>query len=117
VRRAPTRTNPRNRCLSSAELNVRIHSAPAKSLLRTGFATQRRKADDHLARPRPVQARRQSERRHAASARGELVSDQSRRPPNDDRVAARDRGNLSGSLLTLRWREMDSNSQFPVFKC
>jgi len=27
---APTRTNTRNPCLSSAELNVRIHSAPAK---------------------------------------------------------------------------------------
>jgi hypothetical protein len=34
---------------------VRIRFPPAKSLLRTGFATQRRKADDHLARPRPVQ--------------------------------------------------------------
>jgi hypothetical protein len=36
VRRAPTRTNPRNRCLSSAELNVRIHSAPAESLCLAG---------------------------------------------------------------------------------
>jgi hypothetical protein len=34
-RLAPTRTNPRNRCLSSAELNVRIHSAPAESQRRT----------------------------------------------------------------------------------
>ena len=37
-RSTPTGTIPRNRCLSSAELNVRIHSAPAPSLLRTDSA-------------------------------------------------------------------------------
>ena len=33
----------RNCCLSSAELHVRIHSAPAGSLLRTGFRTDLQK--------------------------------------------------------------------------
>jgi hypothetical protein len=36
-RSAPTRMKSRNCCLSSAELHVRIHPAPAGSLLRTGF--------------------------------------------------------------------------------
>jgi WD40 repeat protein len=31
----PTWTKPRNRCLSGAELEVRVHSAPAVSLTRT----------------------------------------------------------------------------------
>jgi len=35
VDRPQTRTKPRNRYLSRAELKVRIHSPPAKSLLRT----------------------------------------------------------------------------------
>jgi hypothetical protein len=34
-RSAPTRTNPTNRCLSGAGLNVRIHSAPGKSRTNT----------------------------------------------------------------------------------
>ena len=36
-RSVPTRTNPRNRRLSSAELNVRIHSAPAESQVKHRF--------------------------------------------------------------------------------
>ena len=42
-RSAPTRTNPPNRRLSSAELNVRIHSAPAKSRANSGTDVEGRR--------------------------------------------------------------------------
>jgi hypothetical protein len=44
-RSAPTRTNPRNCCLSRAELNVRIHSAPAQSLRTIGSPASAAVAD------------------------------------------------------------------------
>src|SRR6516164_10147707 len=38
-RSVPTRTNPQNRRLSSAELNIRIHFAPVASLERTALGS------------------------------------------------------------------------------
>ena len=89
-RSTPTRTNPRNRCLSSAELNVRIHSAlreshanlsPSRRLLTTAAAWRSRVKPDrgvpaHRARPLPS---RHPQRHESAAERSHAV--ETRRHP------------------------------------
>ena len=51
-RSASTRTNPRNCCLSTAELNVRIHSPPAASQVRTRAGRRRSGGNRYFRQPR-----------------------------------------------------------------